>query len=143
MPAMPWSQPLMTSWLPSVNWNGLLPTELSNCVPLVSQPVYWTLTRLPASASVPVPMVMSWYLRPFGIVTSPVAPDVVCVCAVALAPLSVPDMVLVPPDVPDVLEVEPPVAPDSPVLLSLQPSTRRRAVRISQHGFADMQDSCG
>src|ERR1700746_867264 len=65
IPATPSSQPLMTCPEPRSNENGLPePTELSNFLPLVSQPVYCTRTVSPPSALGPVPALMSQYCRP-------------------------------------------------------------------------------
>src|SRR5881394_3437940 len=74
IPATPSSQPLITLPAPNGNSKGLpVPTELSNFLPVVSQPVYSTLTVLPASAVGPVPTLMSQYCSPDGVlVPSPV-----------------------------------------------------------------------
>src|SRR5215510_1941424 len=73
IPGMPSSHPLITSPAPRRRSQGLPPTELSNFLPFVSQPVSWTFTRWPVRASGPVPCVMFQYCRPEGaLVPSPV-----------------------------------------------------------------------
>src|SRR6266536_39111 len=71
MPTTPSSQPLMTWPPPSAKENGRpLSLELSNFLPSLSQPVWWTTAVLPVTASAPVPSVSSVYLSPSANVTS-------------------------------------------------------------------------
>mmetsp|Transcript_10067 Transcript_10067/g.41552 ORF Transcript_10067/g.41552 Transcript_10067/m.41552 type:complete len:270 (+) Transcript_10067:480-1289(+) len=53
MPATPTSQPLMTSPMPSLNWNVALPLVWSKILPLWSLPTYFIVTLLPGSAFLP------------------------------------------------------------------------------------------
>ncbi len=64
----------MTSLLSTVNENGSRPglRDVSKTVPLSSQPLYCTVTRVPLLISVPLPTFLSLYFRPDCSVTQPV-----------------------------------------------------------------------